>query len=179
MVLNLQGGSRYYPATAKADGLLKAADYARMLTDRTKLATLQAPVLRLAYTGGDLLNGAALGAGTLVDLQANQNFTVSSTASVLLAHVRTGVLVTAAGAFNCALRALIDGTQAEKLSNEWGAASTFVGLNGGSFAMTGLSAGTHTIKLQVRADVAATGYCRGASAATYEFCLITIEEYNV
>lgn len=172
MVLNLQG-RRYYPATATADGLLKAADFA-------KLATLQAPVLRLVYAAStNLLSGAALTAATWADLQANQNFTVSSTASVLLVHARVGMLVTAAGAFNCALRALVDGTQAEKLTNEWGAASTFVGLGGGSFAMTGLAAGTHTIKLQVIADVTATAYCRASSVPTYEFCLLTIEEYSV
>jgi hypothetical protein len=56
--------------------------------------------------------------------------------------------------------------------------NNFANAGGGSFILSGLAAGTHTIKTQVIAGQNATAYCRASSLPNFEFLAIHITEFN-
>jgi hypothetical protein len=166
----------------KRGGLLLPADYARLLTtaERAKLATW--PIARLnAATATDILNGAATTAGTYYDASPSQNFTVNSTASILLLFVRLAALHTPTAGANGQLEvvAYVDSTTRHPLSALGIAgAGGFLTGGGGSFALQGLAAGAHTIKVQVSPNLTGTTYLRAAAFPRTEFCLINIVELS-
>jgi len=164
------------PATASVAGALTAADFA-------KLARLQVPVQRLVYVAStDLLSGAAMTANTWNDVDANHNFTVASTASVYLVAVNCQVkAISGATGAELASRAIIDaaGTpQTVQLGGAFCQNSGNGAIGGGAFYVTGLAAGTHTIKVQVYGNAAWTAYCRASAQANVEFLNIVIYELS-
>lgn len=173
-------GTREQLATATVDGLLSAADYA-------KLATLQVPVSRLVYAPAtDHLSAAAISASTWTDIHANQNFTVVSTAAWFAVVIRLGMIGLAAGAPELAARALFDSAgSALAVQFAGGMVGTAGGggsLSGGTFYLgpgTFAAAGTHTVKLQVYGNAAWTAYCRASSQPNIEFLAIHIVELSV
>jgi hypothetical protein len=140
---------------------------------------------RLAYVASsNLHNPLALSAGTWADVVSNQNFTVAGTSSLLLVTVRLACsLVNGNGSVtNVGCAAQIDsaGTPINApLGGDVLAATSGAGmLNGGSFFLSGLSAGTHTIKIRAKSGGTASLYCRPSGAADYEFAEISIYEVS-
>jgi hypothetical protein len=168
MVLNLDQGRRYYRATATADGLLSAADF-------SKLDALQVPVTRLSYAPGtDLLNAAALVAGTFADIHANQSFTVGSATAQSLLILRMGLIATSAATNSLGLRLVFNSAGTPINVAMSGGIVAFANgygvLTGGALWLPAafLPTGTNTVKAQVVCAGAATAYCRGSSTPATE-----------
>lgn len=166
----------YVPlATASLAGAMTPAHF-------SKLATW--PLARLQYAlAADTWNATALTAGTQNDANANQNFTVNSTASVLLFDVRMNVLfnATGAGIAEVAVRANIDSAGTPvlvKLSADGGPNTLWSTAGGSWFWLAGFAAGTHTIKIQCSPNVNGNAYLRAAGVPATEFLTINILELN-
>lgn len=141
-------------------------------------------VQRLHYTAAaDLASGLAIPATTWVDIGTNQSFVVASTTSLISIHV-SGVVLANTGASFAAIasRILVNSGStpiARALGGDTLTAGTFVNfLNGaGTILLTGLSSGTHTLKLQVYASIAIQAFCRAATQAPLESLQFYVAEH--
>jgi hypothetical protein len=160
------------PASAGRSGLMSAAD-------KRKLDGW--PLVRLDHdSADDLLSGTALTGGAWTDVLGNLDFEVNSPTSLLLVTVRLSVaIISSVATHSCAARAMIDSAGAAPtflLGGDLAVVNDYGNVACGSFAISGLDAGTHTIKLQVIDSQNATAYCRAASVSDYEFAKIDIVE---
>lgn len=182
--INGNPGANYPPVQngkERRGGLLTKADYARLVTtaERAKLAALEAPVLRLAYTAAaDILSGAALAATTWTNAIADQSFSVNSATSYLIVEVRAAILGNGAAITQYATRALMDGASPVPLAGAAHAAGGYAVASGAAFQANGLAAGAHTIRVQVYATAATTVYCRAASFPSQEWLAIRVWELS-
>jgi hypothetical protein len=130
-----------------------------------------------AIEATDLFSATALTAATWTDFKANQNFTVDNANSVILISIvgRAQVGSTAA-ATEATSRIIVDsagtpitryvGGDASYAANQFG--NPFSG--GGLIMITGLAAGTHTIKTQIYSVAASSVvYCRCSTQPNTEF----------
>jgi hypothetical protein len=138
-----------------------------------------------AIESTDFIIGTALSAATWTDFKANQNFTVTSTNSLIIISI---IGVASIGAMSSAnyvsSRIVIDsagtpinrnvgGTSINNLSG--GYANPFTGA--GLIILTGLSVGVHTIKTQVLCSGTGSAvYCRASSIPNQEFFATQIIE---
>jgi hypothetical protein len=142
------------------------------------------PNLILNYTQSSDISAVSMTNHTWVDILANQNFTVANAASLVEVSIR-GMGFNNAGIGYSTLRAVIDsaGTPmnvpfAGYYTNNPQFLNAFTGTS--PFFLSGLSAATHTIKLQCNVDTVGSAgafYCRASSVAPYEWLLIQIVEH--
>lgn len=128
------------------------------------------PILQLDYALAADVSNQALTGGTAFDIFANQNFTVSSASSLVEVSVRGYGFCNDNVSNQYMLRANIDsgGTPVLKYltsaSNNSGSAALRDNiLAGGVVYVSGLSAATHTIKIQVIAVSNDHFYCRAST----------------
>lgn len=161
---------------------LSPTEKATLTANTAKLATLAAPTARLVLSAAtDLVNGSVLVANTYLTVVAAQNFTVGSTTALQIAEVRLGVAFQAgATPGRYVAEALLDGATIVKLNPPLYLAASAIGyLGGATFQIRGLTAGTHTIALRVRSDVAgAATYLRASTQSMFEFAEIRIYEVS-
>lgn len=142
-----------------------------------KLANNAVGIQRLsAIESTDLFNGTATAQNTWIDFKGNQNFTVDSTTSLILISIsgRAHHGSTTAAAVT-ASRLIID-SGGTPITRYWGgmtasAANSFANpFSGGStVVLTGLAAGTHTVKTQILSTIAnSIVYCRIATVPLEE-----------
>ncbi len=149
---------------------------------QTPSAGASHPTIQLDYVETtDIATGLAIGNGSWSDLNANQNFTVSAagTAAVMVINVNGCALCGFGTAAEIAARLIID-SAGTPITRKIGGITTNIDspIAGCSFAVTGLSAGTHTIKIQLYASAAGNlAYCRCSSQANNEFLSIQVLEY--
>jgi len=148
------------------------------------LATNAISIVRLAaIESTDFCNGVALGtAGTWYDLKANQNFTVDNANSIIAINVSGNMFIGGAGTPTIASRLVIDsaGTPIYRylggtyiyVNNGFGNCLT----GAGTHYITGLAAGTHTVKTQGVSNVNTnTAYCRPAANIYESFATYVME----
>ena len=135
----------------------------------------------------DLGAGVSISNGVWTDIKANQNFTVDDSNSTVLISPRCGMIVGGqeSGGMDIMSRIVIDsgGTPrnrfmganrvvvAGQYSNPWG--------GNGMVAETGLAAGVHTIKFQIRVSYGSTSanwYCRAGTVGDQEWLACDIIE---
>ncbi len=140
------------------------------------------PIIQLNYDETtDIATGLAIGNGSWSDLNANQNFTVSAAgaAAVMVINVNGCALCGFGTAAEIAARLIID-SGGTPITRKIGGITTNIDspIAGCSFAVTGLAAGTHTVKIQLYASAAGNlAYCRCSSQANNEFLSIQVLEY--
>jgi len=131
-----------------------------------------------AIENTNFANGIALTANTWTDLKANQSFTVGSSSSIVLISISTATLVgNASLASGTSSRLVIDSGGTPQIfglggnnvqTPTGGYANPFSGA--GIVMVTGLSAGTHTVKTQILTNVSGnSAYCRPVSNPDAEF----------
>jgi len=141
-----------------------------------------APVLRLDYhPATDLATGAALpAANTWTDFATEQTFTVGSALSLVEVSCGGTILIGGGAIGNASARLVIDaaGTPITRIISGTRTPSGEFNnvLSGASpLSLSGLAVGSHTIKLQIRADNALSVYCQ-PSAPDYGFNLRVVED---
>lgn len=133
----------------------------------------------------DVLSGAAITASVWLDVTANQNFTVADANSIVELVARAGIIITTnTVATLFAARLVIDsagtpqnikiGSNILQVANQF--ASPMMG--NASVFVTGLSAGVHTVKLQIFSSVTGTAYCRASSLPNSEYVNLTVIEHK-
>jgi hypothetical protein len=135
----------------------------------------------LNYVANTDTIAGSVAASTLTDLCANQSFTVADASSVVIFHVRGHVQANPATLGSVAVTLLIDsaGTpQTFKLSGSTIAAGGYANAlaGAGSVVVTGLAAGSHTVKVQIQAQMTTTVNCRANTQAAYEHLAIQAVE---
>lgn len=144
---------------------------------------MSAPTLILDYASAtDIANGIALTASTWTDVNTNQSFTVAGGVSSMLQFSAFGnVILGGATVAGISSRLVIDsaGTPINKLvGGSFEVSGSFANVLGGAFSMNGLSAGSHTVKLQVFSSGAgAFAYCRSSTNPNTEILQIQILEF--
>ena len=143
-----------------------------------------------AIESSDLFSGTSLTSSTWTDFKGNQNFTVDNANSIILISIigrATMGISGGGGVGNISSRIVIDsagtpitrrvgGAPATNVASEYG--NPFSG--SGMIIVTGLSAGTHTIKTQVYADFAnCLLYCRCSTLPDIECFATYIVELKV
>jgi hypothetical protein len=130
----------------------------------------------------DLWNGTTLVAGSNTDLNTNQSFTVDDANSVVAISVRgSGILVSASAATGLgATYILVDGVSRYRMGGSLIAGSAdYHDLLGGDAFITGLSAGTHNVRIQGTAALTnLPGYCRAATQSATEGLEIQVLEFK-
>lgn len=119
----------------------------------------------------DVVTAGVLSASTWTDTRANQNFTVTSSSSIIVILLNVGMqLGESASTAACGSRIVIDSAGSAQNFNMGAtggvSATTYANPFAGAqpLIITGLSAGVHTIKSQVQCSQAAKQYCRPSSA---------------
>ncbi|HXI16420.1 MAG TPA: hypothetical protein VNM48_08615 [Chloroflexota bacterium] len=147
------------------------------------LASNAVNVLQLNYTAAvDLANVSAIAANTWTDLGTNQSFTVVDATSLVSIEVGGCTLgVSPVSAASIAARIVIDsaGTPINVLfaggtSQTSQYAPFFAGAK--PIKVTGLAAGSHTVKVQLYTTIAGTVLCRAATSPNTESLLISVVE---
>lgn len=132
----------------------------------------RASVRRLAYVApGTIWNATAIGAAT-TDFMANQNFTVGGgTSSLLMFSLRGAMLIfNATVSAGYSVRLLIDGATVLSICSDLQIVSNVFQnpIRPGMGVLTGLSAGTHTVKAQLITNSAGnTAYLRAPGATEF------------
>lgn len=173
-----------------SNGQVLEWDSASSLWKNQTLATGGTPTLgnvtkvQLDYVAStDLANGTSLSSGfTWTDLSANQSFTVDLNTSTLWISVGGCVLLAGSANDNIATRIVIDsagtpqnviiGRQQQLSASGWTnalAASQRV-------PITGLSAASHTVKVQVASRLGGSFYCLASSSPESYGLRIIVEE---
>lgn len=126
-------------------------------------------------------SAAGIAANTWTDVIGDQSFTIFSPTSLVQFTVRGCILLGATTVSSGGqTRLVIDGTITPKIGgqmNESGAYYSNALAGGQAFNIQGLAAGTHTVRVQVHSNAAATYYLRAASFATQEALAIQVVEY--
>jgi hypothetical protein len=139
--------------------------------------------LQLNYNAAtDLLSSTSLSAATWTDVGSNQSFTVDDANSTVEITIGGALLVGNVNIANVGIRLVIDsaGTPVTKVigGQYVDSASTivnqFAGCSPAKF--TGLSAASHTVKVQVNSDAANTAWCRPSTKPDSEALLIQVWE---
>lgn len=141
-----------------------------------------ASLLLSATESTDLHNGTALTAGVWTDVSSNRNFTVTSSNSI--------ILVSVAGAFQSGGSTVANNNA--RIAIDSGGTPIYKYIGGGTnmtatlwanplagsslIAITGLSAGVHTIKVQARSGANNSLYLRASSQPNIEFMTTTVLE---
>lgn len=181
--LTVTRGQESISATTKNTG---GKTYAMHQSITAKMiGDLKHPILQLDYVETtDIANGLAIGNGSWSDLCSNQNFSVSGgTAALLEVSMRGAALCGFGVAAEIASRLNIDsgGTPVYAKMNgttTGGGAGVINPIGGGKFWLTGLAAGTHTVKVQLFADAASNvAYCRCSSFPNTESLAIQVVEF--
>jgi len=149
-------------------------------------APYQTTKVQLDYAAAtDIASALAVSANTWTDIGTNQSFTVDDGASIVEIDAGGMIYLTgmATGGASGA-RLVIDSagtptykqiagspTSANLASSPLAGASTVT--------VTGLTAGAHTVKVQIMSAIAATAYCRASSQAGYESLAIRVIERKV
>jgi hypothetical protein len=139
--------------------------------------------LLLDYSAAaDLLNGATP-ANTWLDVISNQTFTVSSSSSLI--HIMVGGVINFIPSTyaNSVTRLVIDSggsTLYKYLGGGIPASNEYFNLLSGvcTVVLSGLAAGTHTVKLQMFSTTSGNAYCRPATYPGYEFLHIRVVEHK-
>jgi hypothetical protein len=136
---------------------------------------------QLIYTASsDVAPGLAMTASTQTDAHGNQPFAVDSANSVVEIEVRgTAHITSATAGAQGGSRILIDNATGYFLGGALVPASgAYINaLSGvGVVAITGLSVGSHTVKVQAICSHTATLYCRAATFPNFEGLSITVSE---
>jgi hypothetical protein len=136
---------------------------------------------QLNYTAAtDIANAVAVSTAVWVDVHTNQSFAVDDASSVVEIAVRGTVLVSSpTNGSQVGTRILLDGATGYFLGGGlMPAASAY--LNGlssaGIVALTGLSVGSHTVRVQAICSANAALYCRPATFPNYEGLSIVVME---
>lgn len=162
-------GAQPPDATQRHKGLLSKAD-------KIKLDGLARPTVRLVYdAASDLASGTAIAAGGTLVLTPGQTFTATTTGFYLL-EARAGVAVQSGGTGSYNLRVVVDSTVLKVGAAGLGAAGGQTALAGGEASINGLTAGSHTISIQVYASAACTVFCRAATQPNIEYAAIRVFE---
>lgn len=153
-------------------------------------AGVAVPTTRLAldydYAGSDI-SGQSVSAGTWTDIISNQNFTVANTGSILEFDVRSMIQTaeTSGGDDFVGGRIVIDsaGTPINKqfagdIAGDYntGYFNPFKG--SGTVKVTGLSAGTHTVKVQIYLGGGGNFYLRPSASGGFEFLGLQVTEIS-
>lgn len=143
-------------------------------------------VLQLDYRAvADLHNGTAVSAATWTDIIGNENFDVDDAGSIVEIAIGGMVMLksTAGGSANVGVRFVVDsaGTPVTKVigGSIIQTISTYDNVFGGvqPVKLTGLSAGTHTIKPQVYCHLAADLVCRPTTVPDRESLYMQVTEF--
>ena len=137
-----------------------------------------------AIESTDFASGTVLTNTTWVDFKANQNFTVGSSSSIIIIMLDSSANAGGGTIVNTSIvsRVVIDSAGTPIIKNYGGATTQTAGQyvnpfsGGGMILLTGLSAGTHTIKTQIYSSGGSQSmYCRAATIA-YEFFTTNVLE---
>lgn len=137
-----------------------------------------------AIEAADLFSGTALTAATWTDFKANQNFTVDNASSVILINIVGSAQVGSTSTTSLiSSRIIVDSAGTPITRYNGGAFAPGANLNGNPFAgggtiiITGLTAGTHTIKTQIYSTAAnSIVFCRPLTILNSEFFATYIYE---
>ena len=136
--------------------------------------------LQLNYTANtDLASGVALSANTWTDLGTAQSFTVDDTNSTVEIHAGGfAYIIPTTVSAELAARLVLDGASTYSFAGSYVRAGDGNNCFDGNTPvfLTGLSVGSHTVKVQVYCTQAATLYCRCASVPGIEQLLIRVVE---
>lgn len=170
-----------YPNPTIAAAAVGPTELATSAVVTAKIATGgQIVKVQLNYTSvTDINNGTAMGAATWVDVGTAQNFTVDDTNSIVQINAGGFAMVIPTSAdTNAAAQLLVDGTSVGLFGGEYVVATKGGNPFAGStpFLITGLTAGTHTAKVQARSSAVATLYCRSAATGGAEALVIRVLE---
>ena len=151
--------------------------------DSSTLAESAVGIIRLneAETT-DVKNGSSLTANTWTDVIANKDFTVdNSNSTILISFSGCLQVVTSVSGGWASTRCVIDSGGTPQNLKLGGAPNIGTAVNpltgAGTLSITGLSAGTHTIKLQtIFGASGASIYLRAATQSNQEFLTTTVVE---
>lgn len=131
-------------------------------------------VVRLEYNATtDIANGLATGPnGTWTNLGPSLSFTVGAATSIMEVIV-SGVCVSPSNV-ECVGAVLLDGANRRIFGGGFTAPNYLAGT--GYFIFTGLSAGTHSVRVQISSFTAAAAYCRCAAVPNLEALRVTVLE---
>lgn len=169
--------------TTTTMGMLQRIKRLERELERRRIETHGAPIKRLEFTPStDVWSAQAFGV-SVNDTMTAQNFTVASTGSVVGISVLGCLLCTNNSAAGNLFRTqvLIDGATAYSLgeaSNPYagGFCNAFTGTN--TIWLTGLSVGTHTIKVQLAClNASSVVYFRVGTNPGTEFMRVTVVDF--
>jgi hypothetical protein len=129
----------------------------------------------------DLASGTAIAASTWTDLTSTISFNVDDANSVVEIAVGGNVVGVAPSSIaQITSRMLLDGSTTKKLGGSRSPVSDYGNFLAGAkpWYLTSLSAGAHTVKVQLFATSAGVFYCRPASLPDLEFLSIQVMEYK-
>ena len=153
------------------------------ITDVRDMASVSA--VRLASTEStDVQNGTSLTANTWTDAIPNKSFTVGSEDSTIEIDVSGSMQILSSSSTFGSSRLVIDSSGSPQATQNikygGGPITSSIGCNpitGGSKVSVGsLSAGTHTVKLQVLCGATGSMYLRASSQPNQEFMTTTVVE---
>ncbi|HEX6786950.1 MAG TPA: hypothetical protein VF076_07115 [Acidimicrobiales bacterium] len=137
-------------------------------------------IRRLSYAlAADVFTGSGLGANLNADMVAAQSFTVDSTTSVVGVSAYGSLMATSTTVSASAqIRVIVDATVIPIGSGILAVASGFFVASGGTTVwLTGLAAGSHTVKVNVMAGAANLNvYLRAATVPNTEFAGVSVVE---
>jgi hypothetical protein len=140
----------------------------------------QSTAVRLAdyILASDTWSATALSAGGFIAVGSTINFTVEDAGSQVALHFAIAMVYqnTSATQGHTALRLNVDGVLGTVIADNFLAASNYAALNGGTVVLSGLSAGSHSVYVELRTAVNINLFMLAASApANYGFRGTVIE----
>lgn len=161
-----------------------AAGGAQLQTGSLPANAISAVLLSVAETT-DLFNNTAIASATWVDFKGNQNFTVTTTGSIIVVNIRARAhLASTTAQTDTSSRVIIDSAGIPQ-TFMFGGSNTSTGghfvnpfAGSGFVIVSGLAPGVHTIKTQVYSTAAANNvlYSRNATNPNEEFYVTEILE---
>lgn len=130
----------------------------------------------------DIFNNTSISASTWTDVYSDQNFTVSSSSSVLLIAIQGTCQLGNTNIADNIARINIDSAGTPVLKKFGGVKSVVAAQYGNPFggsafiAIAGLSAGVHTIKVQIFTTAANKAYLRASASPDTEYLSVQITE---
>lgn len=162
-------------SASASSNTITCTDLAVQMADPNVAAGASSVSVLLNYAAAtDIISGTSITANIWTDVGTNQSFTVTDSSKIITISVGGCVHMGGSAAANIASRIVIDsaGTPINKfLGGSYAPTATTYGnpLSGSSTVqITGLTAGVHTVKLQVYTGSTNFAYCRASSLPDLE-----------
>lgn len=171
---------------AAAGSVGKAADSGHVHTvgtgavDTAGLAANAVTVEQLSYDAAvDIWSGTVLTNGSWQNVITDQSFTVADASSIVEVHVRVTCTFSTTANLGLAFEAFVDSTTEYRLGRHVNETTGMAGSPiSGTFVITGLSAGTHNVRIRYYSDTSGTctAYLRASSIPYAELLSIKVLE---